>query len=69
MAVLSLTAARQRGFDIEADLVPKQVDFSLKTFRNRAQIAKGQGVGGDSTGVVASWQHVSYIRTLLRMSN
>jgi hypothetical protein len=52
MAVLSLTAARQRGFESDAELLQTQVDFSLKTFRNRAQIAKGQGVGGDSTGVV-----------------
>jgi N-acyl-D-amino-acid deacylase len=52
MAVLSLTAARQRGFAVDTDVVRKQVAFSLKTFRNKATIAKGRGVGGDSTGVV-----------------
>src|SRR5262249_20265834 len=30
----------------------KQIDFSLRTFRNRSMIATGHGVGGDSTGVV-----------------
>src|SRR5438093_1494920 len=52
MAVLSITAARQRGFTIDPDLLQKQIDFSLKTFRNKSLIARGQGVGGDSTGVV-----------------
>jgi N-acyl-D-amino-acid deacylase len=52
MAVLSMTTARKHGFDIDEDLLKKQVEFSLKTFRNREQISKGQGVGGDSTGVV-----------------
>jgi N-acyl-D-amino-acid deacylase len=51
MAVLSLTEARRRGLEIDADLLQKQIDFSLKTFRNRPAIARGQGVGGDSTGV------------------
>src|SRR5262249_32390278 len=52
MAVLSMTAARRRGFAVDEDLFKKVVEFSAKTFRNKAQIAKGQGVGGDSTGVV-----------------
>jgi N-acyl-D-amino-acid deacylase len=52
MAIFSMTAARQRGFTVDDDLLKAQVAFSLKTFRNRPQIAKGQGVGGDSTGVV-----------------
>jgi len=52
MSVLSMTAAQERGFQVDAELVRKQVDFSLNTFRNKTQIAKGQGVGGDSTGVV-----------------
>jgi N-acyl-D-amino-acid deacylase len=51
MAVFSLTAARQRGFAVDADLLDAQVEFSLKTFHNREQIAKGRGVGGDSTAV------------------
>jgi N-acyl-D-amino-acid deacylase len=52
MAVLSMAAARQRGFAVDAELVQSQIDFSLKTFRNKKVIARGQGVGGDSTGVV-----------------
>jgi N-acyl-D-amino-acid deacylase len=52
MAVLSMTAARDRGFAIDADLLRKQIDFSLRTFRNKTAIASGRGVGGDSTGVV-----------------
>jgi hypothetical protein len=52
MAILSLSAARERGFPVEAEFVQRQVAFSLQSFRNRAVIAKGQGVGGDSTAVV-----------------
>jgi N-acyl-D-amino-acid deacylase len=52
MAVLSMTASRQRGFTVDEELFKKVVEFSAKTFRNKGQIAKGQGVGGDSTGVV-----------------
>jgi N-acyl-D-amino-acid deacylase len=52
MAILSLTAARQRGFAVDDEIIQKQVEFSLKTFRNKSVIARGQGVGGDSTGVV-----------------
>src|SRR5262249_19774980 len=36
---------------VDADLLDDQVAFSLKTFRNKEQIAKGRGVGGDSTAV------------------
>jgi N-acyl-D-amino-acid deacylase len=52
MAVLSLTVARQRGFAVDDDLVEKQVDFSLRSFRHKSIIARGRGVGGDSTSVV-----------------
>lgn len=52
MAVLSLTAAKQHGFPVDDGVLKQQVEFSLKTFRNKGLIAKGQGVGGDSTGVV-----------------
>jgi N-acyl-D-amino-acid deacylase len=51
VGVASLTAAKKRGFEVNAEVVPKAVEFSLKTFRNTTTIAKGQGVGGDSTGV------------------
>jgi N-acyl-D-amino-acid deacylase len=52
MAVLSMASARQRGLAVDAELLKKQIDFSLKTFRHKTMIAKGRGVGGDSTGVV-----------------
>jgi N-acyl-D-amino-acid deacylase len=52
MAVLSLTAARDHGFAVDAGLLKRQVDFSLRSFRHKSTIAKGRGVGGDSTSVV-----------------
>src|SRR4051794_21094135 len=52
VGVFSLTAARERGFAVEAKFVQAQIDFSVKTFRNRSQIAQGRGVGGESTSVV-----------------
>jgi N-acyl-D-amino-acid deacylase len=52
MGVIAMTAAQKHGFEVDAEFIQKQVDFSLKTFRNRSTIAKGRGVGGDSTGVV-----------------
>jgi N-acyl-D-amino-acid deacylase len=52
VAVFSMTAARQRGFAVDGELLKKQVDFSLRSFRHKATIARGQGVGGDSTSVV-----------------
>jgi N-acyl-D-amino-acid deacylase len=52
VAVFSMTAARQRGFAVDADLLKKQIEFSLRTFRNKAQIVRGTGVGGESTSVV-----------------
>lgn len=52
MAIMSMTAAQQRGFKVDAELLAKQVSFSLKSFRNKEQIAKGKGVGGDSVAIV-----------------
>src|SRR5262245_53227331 len=52
MAVLSMTSARRRGLAVDSERLEKVIDFSLRSFRNRALIAKGQGVGGDSVGVV-----------------
>src|SRR5437879_2739535 len=51
VGVFSLTAARERGFAVESKFVQAQIDFSVKTFRNRSQIAQGRGVGGESTSV------------------
>ncbi len=52
MSVISTTSAKQHGFTVDDDLLKTQIEFSLKTFRNKGQIARGQGVGGDSTSVV-----------------
>jgi N-acyl-D-amino-acid deacylase len=52
MAVFSLTAAKERGFTVDDELLKEQVPFSLKTFRNTGAIAKGRGVGGEVTSVV-----------------
>jgi N-acyl-D-amino-acid deacylase len=51
VGVTSLTAAKRRGLAVDEKVVKDAVDFSLRTFRNRDAIAKGRGVGGDSTGV------------------
>jgi squalene cyclase len=51
VAVFSFTEAKRRGFEVDEKFVKTQIDFSLKTFRNRSQISKGAGVGGDSTSV------------------
>jgi hypothetical protein len=52
VGVIAMTAAQKHGFEVDAEVIEKAIDFSLKTFRNRSTIAKGRGVGGDSTGVV-----------------
>jgi N-acyl-D-amino-acid deacylase len=52
VAVFSMTSARQHGFAVDADLLQKQITFSQRSFRNKQLIARGQGVGGDSTSVV-----------------
>jgi hypothetical protein len=51
MAVFSLTAARQRGFTVNAKLLSEQVPFGAKTFRDKSKIAKGEGVGGQVLSV------------------
>jgi N-acyl-D-amino-acid deacylase len=52
MALMSMSAARTRGFEVSEDLLTKVVDFSLRSFRNKTIIARGQGVGGDSFSIV-----------------
>ena len=52
MAVLAMTAAQQRGFAVDAELLKKVIDFSLRSFRNKTLISRGQGVGGDSVSIV-----------------
>jgi N-acyl-D-amino-acid deacylase len=50
MSMLSLTAARQRGFRVEPEEIQRQTDFTLKTFAEKKDtIAKGQGVAGGNT--------------------
>jgi N-acyl-D-amino-acid deacylase len=52
LPIMSLNSARQRGFPVSADTIKKQVDFSLKTFRNKELLLKGQGIGGSNTTVL-----------------
>jgi N-acyl-D-amino-acid deacylase len=50
MAMTTLTAARQRGFEIDADKLKGQTEFTLQDIQPKAkQLAKGQGLGGGST--------------------
>jgi squalene cyclase len=53
MSILSMTAARRRGFAIEPDRLRRQVEFTLDTFRPRQeQLAKGRGIPGGNTMAV-----------------
>ncbi len=49
MALFSLTSAGRRGFEVEAARLREIVQFTLKTFRKKDVIAKGQGIGGANT--------------------
>src|SRR5262249_826840 len=49
LPVMALASARQRGFAVDADSIKKPIDFSLKSFTNKEQLIKGQGVGGANT--------------------
>lgn len=54
-SVVVLTAARQRGFTVEADAVRQQIDFTLEYWKPRLeQLKKGQGSGGGNTMVAHS---------------
>ena len=52
LPIMSLSSAKQHGFPVSAETVKKQVDFSLKTFRNKELLVKGQGIGGSNTTVL-----------------
>src|SRR6516164_9840586 len=52
LPIMSLSSAKQHGFPVSAETVKKQVDFSLKTFRNKELVIKGQGIGGSNTTVL-----------------
>ncbi|MFL5241988.1 MAG: prenyltransferase/squalene oxidase repeat-containing protein [Gemmataceae bacterium] len=50
MALLSLSSARARGFDVDKDRFEKQVQFTLATFKpNHDDIRKGKSVPGGNT--------------------
>ncbi len=52
LPILSLTAARKKGFEVEAAKIDKQVEFSLASFApKKEKLLKGQDVGGASTTV------------------
>jgi N-acyl-D-amino-acid deacylase len=49
-AIVALQSARRRGFEIDADLLKQQIDFSIETFTpKREQIIKGEWVPGGNT--------------------
>jgi N-acyl-D-amino-acid deacylase len=52
LPIMSMSSARKRGFAISADTIKKQVEFSLKTFRKKELVEKGQGIGGSNTTVL-----------------
>jgi hypothetical protein len=52
LPIMSMSSAKKRGFPVSAETVKKQVDFSLKTFRNKELLVKGQGIGGSNTTVL-----------------
>lgn len=49
LPIMSLTAARARGFSVTPETIQAIVDFSVKSFSKKETIAKGQGIGGAST--------------------
>src|SRR5262245_22785374 len=54
-SVVVLSAARQRGFKVDAETVPQQIDFTLEYWKSRLeQLKKGQGSGGGNTMVAHS---------------
>jgi squalene cyclase len=53
MSILTMTAARRHGFQVEPAKLHEQIEFTLNTFRpKKDQIVKGQGVPGGNTMVV-----------------
>jgi N-acyl-D-amino-acid deacylase len=53
LTIAALHGAQERGIKIDEARLTQQLDFTLKTFRDRkAQVVKGQGIGGAS-GTVA----------------
>jgi N-acyl-D-amino-acid deacylase len=55
MPILSLSAARQRGFEVDPAKVRQQMDFTIDSFRSRKeQMAKKGGIpGGNTTAAYA----------------
>jgi N-acyl-D-amino-acid deacylase len=50
MAMSTLPAARQHGFEIDADKLKEQTAFTLQDIQPKAkQLVKGQGLGGGNT--------------------
>jgi N-acyl-D-amino-acid deacylase len=52
LPIMGMSSAQKRGFPVSADTIKKQIDFSLKTFRKRELVEKGQGIGGSNTTVL-----------------
>jgi squalene cyclase len=53
MALMSLSSARRRGFEVEPAKIKHQVEFSLKAFKSKTErMRKGQGIEGGNTQAV-----------------
>jgi N-acyl-D-amino-acid deacylase len=50
MALMSLSSAKRRGFEVEPAKIKHQLDFTLKAFKSKKErILKGQGIEGGNT--------------------
>jgi N-acyl-D-amino-acid deacylase len=49
LPLLTLTAARRRGFPVEPAKVNREVDFTQASFQKKDRIRQGQGVGNGNT--------------------
>jgi N-acyl-D-amino-acid deacylase len=49
LPILTLSAARRRGFAVAPAKIKQQVEFTLASFQKKDRIRKGQGVGNGNT--------------------
>jgi N-acyl-D-amino-acid deacylase len=52
LPIMGMSSAQKRGFPVSGETIKKQIDFSLKTFRKKELVEKGQGIGGSNTTVL-----------------
>src|SRR5208283_298999 len=50
MAILTMAAAKQRGFTVEPEKLQQQLDFTINTFKHkRVEVSQGRAVPGANT--------------------